>query len=372
MIIGIPKETKAQEYRVAATPAGVSSFIANGHKVYVERSAGAGSGFPDDEYSRAGAEILDDASAIFAVADLIYKVKEPLEPEYKLLRKGQVLFTFLHLAPDPIQTQALIDSGVTAIAYETVQLDSGTLPLLAPMSEIAGKLSVQIGASLLQKENSGSGVLLGGLPGVAPGHVVIIGGGIAGTGAAKIACGLGARVTILDLSLDRLAYLQDILPSHVSTIASTPHAIEEQVAAADLLVGAVLIPGAKAPKLITEKMVKSMRPGSVIVDISIDQGGIVETMEFITSHKDPFFVSHGIVHYSVPNIPGAVPRTSTLALSNSTLPYALKIANLGAERAMAANPALLKGLSVYKGNLVNKVVAETQGRAYVPAQLDLD
>jgi len=368
MTIGIPKEIKAQENRVAATPAGVMSFVSAGHTVLVERCAGDGSGFSDEEYRAVGAEILDNAEEVYARADMIYKVKEPLEPEYPLLREGQVLFTYLHLAPDPPQTQALVDSGVTAIAYETVQLENGSLPLLAPMSEIAGKLSVQIGATLLQKYYDGSGILLGGLPGVAPAHVVIIGGGISGTGAARVACGLGARVTVIDLSLARLAYLHDILPGQVTTLLSNPHDIAAAVASADLLIGAVLIPGAKAPKLITEAMVKSMRPGSVIVDISIDQGGIVETIDRTTSHENPYYIKHGVSHYSVPNMPGAVPRTSTYALSNATLPYALELANKGAERAMSESPALLKGLSVYKGNITCAAVAKAQGREYVPPE----
>jgi len=369
MVVGVPKEIKAQENRVAATPAGVMSLVKAGHSVLVEKGAGGGSGFSDEEYGKAGAEILDNAKDIYAGADMIYKVKEPLEPEYPWLREGQILFTYLHLAPDPVQTQALIKSGITAIAYETVQLENGSLPLLMPMSELAGKLSVQIGATLLQKHYQGSGILLGGLPGVAPSHVVIIGGGIAGTGAAKIACGLGARVTVLDLSLERLAYIHDILPGRVATLLSNPHVIANAVAGADLLIGAVLVPGAKAPKLVTEDMVKSMRPGSVIVDISVDQGGIVETIDRTTSHNDPYYVKHGVTHYSVPNMPGAVPRTSTFALSNATLPYALQIANKGAERAMQENPALFKGLSVYKGNVVCEAVAEAQGLKYVPAAL---
>jgi len=367
MIIGVLKEIKAQENRVAATPAGVMSFVTAGHTVFVEKNAGSGSGFSDEDYSKAGAKIVSDAKEIYAGADMIYKVKEPLEPEYQHLRKGQILFTYLHLAPDPKQTQALIESGITAIAYETVQLENGSLPLLTPMSEIAGKLAVQIGAGLLHKQNNGSGILLGGLSGVLPGHVVILGGGIAGTSAAKVASGLGARVTVLDLSLERLAYLNDILSGRIATVLSNPFSIAQQIAEADLMIGAVLVPGAKAPKLVTEEMVKGMRPGSVIVDISIDQGGIVETIDRTTSHEDPYFIKHGVIHYSVPNMPGAVPRTSTFALSNATLPYALQIANKGAEKAMRENPALLKGLSVYKGNVVCEAVAEAQGLKYVPA-----
>lgn len=370
MIIGVIKEIMAQENRVAATPAGVMSFVAAGHTVYVEKDAGLGSGFTDPEYERAGAEIIGGADDIYAAADMIYKVKEPLAREYGYLREGQILFTYLHLAPDPLQTQALMDSGITAFAYETVQLENGALPLLAPMSEIAGKMSIQIGANMLQKQNHGSGILLGGLPGVAPGNVVIVGGGIAGTSAARIACGLGARVTVLDVSLERLAYLHDILPDRVTTLMSNSYSIAQSVADADLLIGAVLIPGAKAPRLVTEEMVKSMRPGSVIVDISIDQGGMVETIDHTTSHENPFFIKHGVVHYSVPNIPGAVPRTSTFALSNATLPYALKLAGKGALQAMRESSALLKGLSVYRGKVVSKAVAEAQGREYAPFTFD--
>ena len=371
MIIGVPKEIKAQENRIAATPAGAASFVSAGHKVLIETSAGVGSGFSDEDFKAVGAEIVDSAKDVYARSDMIYKVKEPLESEYPLMRKGQIIFTYLHLAPDPPQTQALIDSGVTAIAYETVQLENGSLPLLTPMSEIAGKLSVQLGATLLHKYNNGSGILVGGLPGVAPSKVVIIGGGISGTGAARIACGLGASVTVIDLSLERLAYLHDILGDRITTLLSTPHSIATAVADADLLIGAVLIPGAKAPRLVTEEMVKSMRPGSVIVDISIDQGGIVETIDRTTSHENPYFIKHGVLHYSVPNMPGAVPRTSTYALSNATLPYALQIAKKGAEKAMLDNPALLKGLSVYKGKLVCKAVAEAQGREYSPIELEV-
>jgi len=345
------------------------SFAAAGHKVYVEAGAGRGSGYTDAEYQSAGAEIIGGSKDIYANADMIYKVKEPLEKEFGYLREGQIIFTYLHLAPDPEQTQALIDTKVTAVAYETVQLDNGFRPCLAPMSEIAGKLSIQIGAGLLQKHNFGSGILLGGLPGVAPGNVVIVGGGIAGTSAARIACGLGARVTVLDLSMERLAYLHDILPDRVTTLISNKFSLAQATADADLLIGAVLVPGAMTPKLITEEMVKSMRPGSVIVDISIDQGGTVETIDRMTNHENPFFVKHDVVHYSVPNIPGAVPRTSTIALSNATLPYALQLANKGAEQAMRENQALFNGLSVYKGKVVSKAVAEAQGRAYEPAAL---
>jgi alanine dehydrogenase len=363
MIIGIPKEIKAQENRVAALPSGVMSFVEAGHTVFVEKNAGAGSGFSDEEYIKAGAEIVDSPIDVYA-ADMIYKVKEPLASEYKYLHNGQVLFAYLHLAPDPEQTQALMDAKVTAIAYETVQLEDGSLPLLSPMSAIAGRLSVQIGAFLLQKINDGCGILLGGVPGVEPGHVVIVGGGIVGINAAKMAVGLGARVTILDVSVERLNYINDILSNRAVTLMSNHYNVSKAVAEADLVVGAVLIPGAQAPKIIKEDMVKQMRTGSVVVDVAIDQGGCIETMNRITSHENPYFLEHGIVHYSVPNMPGAVPRTSTFALSNATLSYALQLANKGADAAIAANPALKHGLNVYQGKVVNKAVAEAQGRVY--------
>jgi len=337
------------------------SFVDAGHKVYIEKNAGVSSGFTDEEYVNAGAQILDTPKEVYGAADMIYKVKEPLESEYGYLREGQVLFTYLHLAPDPEQVKALIDAKVIGIAYETVQLADGSLPLLAPMSAIAGRMSVQVGAYLLQKSNNGSGILLGGVPGVEPGHVVIMGGGAVGLNAAKMAVGLGARVTILDISLERLAYINDILSSRVVTLMSNSYNISKSVLEADLVIGAVLIPGAKAPRLITEKMIMNMRPGSVVVDVAIDQGGCVETIDRLTSHDNPYFIKHGIVHYSVPNMPGAVPRTSTFALSNATISYALQIANKGAEAAMRENPALLKGLNVYKGKITNFAVAEAQG-----------
>lgn len=361
MIIGIPKEIKAQENRVSVIPSGVLSFVEAGHTVYLEKDAGLGSGFTNEEYKKAGAHIIDTPKEVYDAADMIYKVKEPLEPEYELLHRGQILFTYLHLAPDTKQTKALLDAEVTGIAYETVQLDNGSLPLLSPMSEIAGRMSIQVGAYLLQKSNDGSGILLGGVPGVAPGHVVIIGGGIVGMSAAKMAVGLGARVTIIDISIERLAYIHDILSSRVVTLVSNSYNIAKSVAEADLVVGAVLIPGARAPKLVTEEMTMNMRPGSVLVDVSIDQGGSIETIDKLTNHNDPYFIKHGVVHYSVPNMPGAVPRTSTFALSNATMPYALQIANKGAEAAMRDNAALMKGLNVYMGKVTNEAVAGAQG-----------
>ena len=368
MVIGVPKEIKAFENRVSILPSGVMSFVAAGHQVYIEKNAGLGSGFADEEYVKAGAGIFESPKEIYAAADMIYKVKEPLEPEYGLLREDQILFTYLHLAPDTVQTAALLRAKVTGIAYETVQMDNGSLPLLSPMSEIAGRMSVQVGAYLLQKSNNGSGILLGGVPGVAPGHVVIIGGGMAGINAARMAVGLGARVTILDISIERLSYIHDILTNNVVTLISNSYNVANSIADADLVISAVLIPGARAPKIVTESMIKTMRPGSVLIDIAIDQGGSIETIDRLTNHEDPYFVKHGIVHYSVPNMPGAIPRTSTFALSNATMPYALQLANKGVERAMKENPALMKGLNVYRGKVVNQAVAEAQGLPYEPVE----
>lgn len=366
MIIGVPKEIKAQENRIAITPAGVKMFVDAGHSVYIEKNAGSGSAFSNEEYLQQGAQILDTPQEIFAIADMIIKVKEPLPAEYELIRADQILFTYLHLAPDAAQTAALLKSKCIGIAYETVQLANGTLPLLAPMSEVAGRMSLQVGANLLQKINDGRGVLLGGVPGVEPGKVVIIGAGIVGLNAAKMAVGLGAQVTVLDISPARLAEIDDIFNGRVVTLMSNSLNIEEVSQSADLLISAVLIPGASAPKLITEDIVKSMKKGAVIVDVAIDQGGCVATMDRITSHKEPYFLKHGVVHYSVANMPGAVPRTSTIALTNATMPYALQIANLGAEQAMKNNPALLQGLNTYKGKLTYKAVADAQGLAYEP------
>ena len=368
MIIGVPKEIKAQENRVAVLPSGVMNFTAAGHKVYIEKNAGLGSGFTDKEYTEAGACILNTPQEIYAVADMIYKVKEPLESEYKYLRENQILFTYLHLAPDPGQTQALIKSKVTAVAYETVQLEDGSLPLLAPMSAIAGRMSVQVGAYLLQKINKGSGILLGGVPGVEPGNVVIIGGGVVGINAAKMAVGLGARVTVLDVRIERLVYINDLMSNRVTTLVSNSYNIAKAVAEADLLIGAVLIPGGKAPMLVTDQMIKTMRTGSVVVDVAIDQGGCIETIDRLTNHKNPYFIKHHVVHYSVPNMPGAIPRTSTFALSNATISYALQIANKGVEAAMRENPALLKGLNVYKGKITNQAIADAQNLICEPAQ----
>ena len=364
MIIGCPKEIKAQEGRVGLTPAGVDSLVRAGHTVYMESDAGINSGFTNEEYVAVGAQILPRAEDVYAIADMIIKVKEPLLPEYSLLREGQILFTYLHLAPDPQQTQALLKNKVTAIAYETVQTADGGLPLLAPMSEVAGRLSIQNGAKLLESGFGGRGILLGGVPGVERANVVIVGGGNVGLNAAKMAVGLGANVTILDINAKRLAYLDDIFNGRVQTLLSNPFNIAKAVESADLVVGCVLIPGAKAPKLVTEEMVKKMKPGTVLVDVAIDQGGSIETIDRITTHSNPYFVKHGVLHYSVANMPGAVPRTSTLALTGATLPYALKIANLGVEAACKADPALMKGLNTYNGHLTFKAVADDQGLVY--------
>lgn len=370
MRIGCPKEIKAQEGRVGLTPAGADSLIRAGHVVYMEKNAGISSGFTDEEYLAVGANILPAVKDVYDISEMIIKVKEPLAPEYDLLQEGQILFTYLHLAPDPEQTQALLRKKVTGIAYETVQLADHSLPLLAPMSEVAGRLSIQTGARLLEANCGGRGILLGGVTGVERANVVIVGGGNVGTNAAKMAVGLGANVTILDISVKRLAYLDDIFGGRVQTLLSNSYNIANAVRNADLVVGCVLIPGAKAPKLVTEEMVKTMRPGSVLIDVAIDQGGSIESIDRITTHSDPFFVKHGVLHYSVANMPGAVPRTSTLALTGATLPYALKIANMGAEAACKADPALMKGLNTYNGHLTFQAVAEAQGLPYTdPNQL---
>lgn len=370
MRIGCPKEIKAQEGRVGLTPAGVDALVRAGHLVFIEKNAGIVSGFTDDEYTSVGAQILNSAKEVYDIADMIIKVKEPLEPEYDLLKEGQILFTYLHLAPDPEQTQALLKKKVTGIAYETVQLADRSLPLLSPMSEVAGRLSIQTGARLLETNCGGRGVLLGGVTGVERANVVIVGGGNVGTNAARMAIGLGANVTVLDISTKRLAYLDDIFGGRIQTLLSNSYNIANAVRQADLVVGCVLIPGAKTPKLVTEEMVKAMKPGSVLIDVAIDQGGSIESIDRITTHSDPYFVKHGVLHYSVANMPGAVPRTSTLALTGATLPYALKIANLGAEAACKADPALMKGLNTYNGHLTFKAVAEAQGLEYTdPAEL---
>ena len=363
MIVGVPKEVKNHEYRVALVPAGVHSLVDDGHTVLVEASAGEGSGISDTEYVEAGAEIRPAAEEIFVQADMIVKVKEPLPQEYPLLRRDQVLFTYLHLAPAPELTQALLEREIVGIAYETVQLDNGSLPLLTPMSEVAGKLSIQVGAHWLEKENGGSGVLLAGVPGTPPANVAIIGGGVVGINAAKVALGMGANVTILDINLDRLRYLADVLAGRLSVLASNVYNIEEAVAAADLVIGGLLIPGAKAKKVVTRDMIAKMRKGSVIVDVAIDQGGCVEGA-VPTTHEDPVFTVDGVTMYCVANLPGCVSRTSTFALTNATFPYVSKLANLGYRAALTADPALFKGLNVLRGRLVCQAVAEGVGMDY--------
>ncbi|MER0465809.1 alanine dehydrogenase [Bacillus cabrialesii subsp. cabrialesii] len=366
MIIGVPKEIKNNENRVALTPGGVSQLISNGHRVLVETGAGLGSGFENEAYVSAGAEIIADPKQVWD-AEMVMKVKEPLPEEYVYFRKGLVLFTYLHLAAEPQLAQALKDKAVTAIAYETVS-DGRTLPLLTPMSEVAGRMAAQIGAQFLEKPKGGKGILLAGVPGVSRGKVTIIGGGVVGTNAAKMAVGLGADVTIIDLNADRLRQLDDIFGHQIKTLISNPVNIADAVAEADILICAVLIPGAKAPTLVTEEMVKQMNPGSVIVDVAIDQGGIVETVDHITTHDQPTYEKHGVVHYAVANMPGAVPRTSTIALTNVTVPYALQIANKGAAKALTDNAALRAGLNTANGHVTYEAVAKDLGYEYVPAE----
>ena len=354
MIIGIPKEIKTLENRVALTPGGAATFVRQGHTVLIEKDAGRGSGLHDEEYIAAGATIVTAEEAW--AADMVIKVKEPIASEYQYLREDLLLFTYLHLAAERDLTSALVEGGTTAIAYETVQLSNGCLPLLMPMSEVAGRMATQEGANFLKKAHGGRGVLLGGTPGVAPGRVVVVGGGIVGTNAAKMAIGLGADVTILDISHQRLQYLDDVFGNRIRTITSTEPNIREWVAKADLVIGAVLIPGAKAPNLVTEEMIKTMQEGSVVVDVAIDQGGCVETIK-PTTHQDPVYELHDVVHYGVTNMPGAVPRTSTFALSNQTLPYAIQLANKGLD-ALRADRALALGLNTYKGKLTCPAVGE--------------
>lgn len=370
MIIGVPKEIKNNENRVGMTPAGVTAFKNNGHEVWIETNAGTGSGFTDEEYQAAGAEIVATPAEAWS-AEMIIKVKEPIAEEYPNFKEGQILYTYLHLAPEPELTKALVDKKVTAIAYETIQLDSGALPLLTPMSEVAGRMSIQIGAQFLENPKGGRGVLLGGVPGVAPGNVVIIGGGIVGTNAAKMAIGLGANVTILDVNLDRLRQLDDQFDGRLKTLASNPLNIANSVKDADLLVGAVLIPGARAPQLVTEEMVKTMQPGAVIVDVAIDQGGSIQTVDHITTHSNPTYMKHGVVHYSVANMPGAVARTSTMALTNATIPYGVQIANKGFKQAALANKAIAKGINVVDGKVTYKAVAEAHGYEWVDIEKTL-
>jgi alanine dehydrogenase len=365
MIVGIPKESKNNEYRVAIVPSGVRSLVENGHKVIIHRAAGEGAGISDAEYLAAGASIRPNVESVFKEAEMVLKVKEPLPSEYGLLQNGQIIFTYLHLAPAPELTSALLERNVIAIAYETVQLSNGTLPLLTPMSEIAGKLSVQIGARYLEKENGGRGVLMGGVPGVRGAEVVIVGGGTVGINAAKIALGMGAHVTMIDISLDRLRYLDDVLSGNLTLLVSNTENIDIASMNADLLVGALLVAGAKARKVVTRQMVSRMKQGSVIVDVAIDQGGCVET-SVPTTFDSPVFLVDGVIHYCVTNMPGCVARTSTFALTNATSPYALKLANLGYKQALHEDLALRKGLNIFEGKLVNQPVADALGLEYTP------
>jgi alanine dehydrogenase len=357
MIVGVPKEIKDNESRVGLVPAGAHALVQDGHKVLVETRSGEESGISDGEYTTAGAEIVPSAAAVFERAEMVIKVKEPVGPEYEMLRSGQILFTYLHLAPAPDLTRVLLEKKVAGVAYETIRLPNGSLPLLTPMSEVAGRMSIQVGAFYLQRPNGGRGELLGGVPGVPPANVVIIGGGIVGMNAAKMAVGLGARVTIVDLDADRLRYLDDIFFGQIETLMSNPLNIEESVAKADLLIGAVLIVGAEAPKLISRRMISSMQKGAVVVDVAVDQGGCLETTH-PTTHSNPTFVVDGVVHYCVANMPGAVPRTSTFALTNVTLHYARRLAGLGLAQAVKKDPALKLGVNVYQGHVTCKPVAQ--------------
>jgi len=365
MIVGLPKEVKDNEYRVGLVPAGVKALTMAGHEVLVQKSAGEGSGISDGEYVTAGARIVDSAEEAWSRADMVVKVKEPIASEYGLLREDLILYTYLHLAPARELTKAMLDSGVTGVAYETITSDEGHLPLLTPMSEVAGRMAIQVGATYLEKINGGRGVLLGGVPGVAPGRVTIIGGGVVGTNSAKIAVGFGAAVTIIDRDLERLRYLDDVFGSRIRTLASNPYTIHESVAQSDLVVGAVLVPGAAAPKLVTREMLKDMPRGAVIVDVAVDQGGCIETTK-PTTHSQPTYYVENVLHYGVTNMPGAVPRTSTFALTNATLPLALKLARYGAEEAFRRDRHLKNGANTYKGKVVYEAVATDQGLAYVP------
>lgn len=365
MIIGVPKEIKNNENRVALTPSGVKELKRHGHQVFVQKTAGEGSGFADEEYTSVGAELLPTIEDVYGKAEMIIKVKEPIEPEYKLIKEDQLVFTYFHFASHEPLTKAMIDSKSVCLAYETVEKADRSLPLLVPMSEVAGRMSVQQGSKYLEKPLKGRGILLGGVPGVRPAKVMILGGGIVGTEAAKMAAGFGADVTILDLSLPRLRYLDDVMPANVKTLMSSEYNIREMIQDHDLIIGAVLIPGAKAPKLITRDMLKDMRPGTVLVDVAVDQGGCMETTK-PTTHQEPTYIIDDVVHYSVANMPGAVPYTSTLALTNATLPYAIQLANKGWEKACKENNELKLGLNVIKGDVVYKAVSDAFDLPYTP------
>jgi alanine dehydrogenase len=365
MKVGILKEIKSEENRVCMTPAGVEVMIANGHSVLVEKNAGSGSGFEDAMYLKAGAEMADTPNQIYERSDMVMHVKEPQPSEYGMIREGQIVFTYLHLAADEQQTKGLIESKGVCIAYETIQKPDGSLPLLTPMSEVAGRMAIQQGAKYLEMAQGGHGVLLGGVPGVDPGNVIVIGGGIVGINAAKMACGLGAKVYLLDMNLDRLRYLSDVMPANCFNLFSSPATVRELIKTADVVVGAVLIPGAKAPKLITREMLKTMKPGSVLVDVAIDQGGCFETSK-ATTHGNPIYTVDGVVHYCVANMPGAVPRTSTMALTNATLPYTVQIANKGWQKAMQESDEIKLGANVIGGKVTYKAVAEAFDLEYTP------
>jgi len=371
MKIGLPKEIKDNEYRVGLTPAGVNALAGAGHELFVQKSAGEGSGFADDDYVKAGAKLLDTADEIWQTGDMIVKVKEPIAPEYPRMRENQLLFTYLHLAPEFELTKQMMERGVTGVAYETIVDKQGRLPLLTPMSEVAGRMSVQVGATYLEKMNGGRGILLGGVPGVPAANVVIIGGGVVGTEAAKMAVGLGAKVTIIDRNLDRLRQLDDIFLSKVQTLASSPYAIQEAISHADLVIGAVLVVGAAAPKLVTRDMLHLVPNGAVLVDVAVDQGGCFETTH-ATTHSNPTYYEEGVLHYCVANMPGAVPRTSTFALTNATLPYALELANKGFEKAIKADKGLAEGVNTYAGKLTYQAVAEAQKLDYTPLDSLID
>jgi alanine dehydrogenase len=364
MRIGVPKEIKNNELRVAMTPAGVSLIVSSGHEVFLETNAGEGSGFSDDEYEGAGASIVKTAAEVWNTVDMVLKVKEPLAEEFGYFRENLILFTYLHLAAAQELARALAEHKVTAIAYETIQLANGSLPLLMPMSEVAGRMSVQIGSRYLEAYYGGRGVLLGGVPGVPPADVVVLGGGIVGTNAARMALGLGASVVIVERSVERMRFLDDLFGGRIRTLMSNPYNIGSAVARADLLIGAVLIPGAKAPKLVDEEMVRTMKKGSVIVDVAVDQGGTIATVDRVTTHDNPVYVKHGVLHYAVANMPGAVPRTSTLALTNVTTDYVLQLADKGLDQAVRDNPALLRGVNTHSGNITHAAVAEAVGLPY--------
>ena len=364
MIVGIPKEIKTHEYRISITPVGVDELVRRGHTVLLEQDAGVGSGLSNDEYLAVGAEIVDSAREIYARAEMIIKVKEPLASERSLMRDGQVMFTYFHFAADRELTDSIIATGAIAIAYETIVDAKGRLPLLTPMSEVAGKMSIQEGAKYLERPMQGRGILLGGVPGVEPAEVLILGGGVVGTNAAKVAAGLGANVTIMDINLDRLRYLDDVMPPNVHTVFSDRHTLRKYLKLADLVIGAVLIPGARCPVLVTREMLSTMLPSAVIVDVGVDQGGCVETIR-PTTHDDPTYIVDGVIHYGVANMPGAVGRTSTFALTNATLPYALKLADMGYRDACRSDPGLAEGINVERGKITNKAVADTFGLEYV-------